>query len=127
VDFYAVLGIPPDADDDRIRSAYRILVRRYHSDRGAGSSTEKFRQVVEAYETLSDSGRRRAYDRSLAPQRGPVIMSNPFDPRRTQVYPFDRPPSASPFRSVHHYDEIFDELMSSLEDDLFLDSFFSRW
>ena len=127
MDFYAVLGVPPDANNDRIRSAYRTLVRQYHPDRGAGSSAEKFREIVEAYATLSDPGRRHAYDLSLARRRRPVMMTIPFDPRRTQVYAFDRPLYASPFRPVHHFDEIFDELMSSLEDDLFLDTFFSRW
>ena len=65
MDFYAILGIPPDADEETIRAAYRILAQRYHPDKGAGSSTEKFRQIVEAYETLIDARRRLGYDRSL--------------------------------------------------------------
>jgi curved DNA-binding protein CbpA len=65
MNFYAVLGIPRDADDEAIRNAYRILVRRYHPDRGIGSSAEKFRQVREAYETLMDPVSRRSYDVSL--------------------------------------------------------------
>ena len=72
MDFYAVLGIPQDADDETIRSAYRILARRYHPDRGAGSSAEKFRQVNQAYETLIDAGSRHTYDLSLRCARTPV-------------------------------------------------------
>jgi curved DNA-binding protein CbpA len=53
---YSVLGVPSDADSETIRSAFRILARRYHPDSGSGSSAEKFRQIVEAYETLSDTG-----------------------------------------------------------------------
>ena len=36
--FYAILGVPRDADQDTIRNAYKALVRRYHPDAGAGSS-----------------------------------------------------------------------------------------
>ena len=69
MDFYAILGVPRDADQETIRTAYRILARRYHPDKGAGSSTEKFRQAAEAYETLIDPRRRQGYNLSL--QRAP--------------------------------------------------------
>jgi DnaJ-class molecular chaperone len=65
MDFYDVLGISMDADEASIRNAYRILARRYHPDSGAGSSSEKFRQVAEAYETLGNPGRRHSYDLSF--------------------------------------------------------------
>ncbi len=64
MDYYAVLGVPANAGADAIRRAYRKLVRRYHPDAGAGSSQEKFRQIVEAYATLNNPARRRTYDRS---------------------------------------------------------------
>jgi curved DNA-binding protein CbpA len=63
---YAILGIPQDADDDAIRLAYRALARRYHPDMGAGSCSDKFREIAQAYETLIDHGRRQSYDQSLA-------------------------------------------------------------
>ena len=81
---YSVLGIPRDADEQMIRSAYRILARRYHPDRGAGSSSEKFRQINEAYQTLIDPTSRLAYDRSLRPAEPPPPRSGPVrqeDPR----------------------------------------------
>ena len=62
---YSVLAGPSDADSEIIRSAFRILARRYHPDTGSGSSAEKFRQIVEAYETLSDTVRRQAHDHAL--------------------------------------------------------------
>ena len=65
MNFYTVLGIPRDADNDMIRSAYRALARRYHPDRGSGSSAEKFRQVNEAYETLIHCARRQQHDLAL--------------------------------------------------------------
>jgi DnaJ-class molecular chaperone len=45
-----------------IRTAFRTLARRYHPDAGSGSSAQRFREVVEAYETLSDPIQRRRYD-----------------------------------------------------------------
>src|SRR5437588_4745992 len=91
---YTILGIPSDADQDAIRSSYKTLARRYHPDAGAGSSTEKFRNVVEAYETLSDPHRRAIYDRSLRPAPTPVpvrvhplrMRPEPLIPRRPLFY-----------------------------------------
>ena len=68
MDYYAVLGVPADAGAEAIRRAYRRLARRYHPD--AGGSPDKFRQVVEAYATLGNPARRRAYDRARAAPRG---------------------------------------------------------
>jgi curved DNA-binding protein CbpA len=89
MDFYAVLGIPQDADDETIRSAYRILARRYHPDRGVGSSPEKFLQINKAYETLTDPESRRSHDLSLVrarprPRVRPEPMVSPFGPFRVE-------------------------------------------
>jgi len=85
MNFYAVLGIPRNADDEAIRRAYRILVRRYHPDLGLGSSAEKFRQVREAYETLIDPASRRSYDLSLQP--APHHFAVPIEPTVAQAWP----------------------------------------
>jgi len=82
MDFYAVLGIPSNADRNTIRNAYLRLVRRYHPDRGHGSSSEKFRQVTEAYETLADAARRSSYDLEFHRSQRP-----PFSARRTSDSP----------------------------------------
>lgn len=74
MNFYAILGVPRDADEEMIRSAYRLLARRYHPDRGVGSCSEKFREVKEAYETLIDSGSRHAYDLSLLRAESPISV-----------------------------------------------------
>ena len=71
MNYYVILGVPRDADLDTIRSAFRALVRRYHPDAGEGSSAERFRQIVTAYETLSDPIRRGHYDRRLQVRRAP--------------------------------------------------------
>ncbi len=64
-DCYAVLGVERSADDKTIKRAYRKLAKRYHPDTGAGNAQaeEKFREVTEAYEILSDPEKRRLYDR----------------------------------------------------------------
>jgi len=63
-DYYAVLGVPKDADKAAIRKAYRTLARQYHPDANAGDSKaeDKFKEISEAYDVLSDEARRREYD-----------------------------------------------------------------
>ena len=65
MNYYMLLGVPRLADLDTIRRAYRALARQYHPDVGEGSSAQKFRDIVEAYETLTDPARRRVYDATL--------------------------------------------------------------
>lgn len=63
-DYYEVLGVPRDADQDAIRRAYRKLARRYHPDLNSDSDAEdRFKVVGEAYEVLSDAEKRERYDR----------------------------------------------------------------
>lgn len=118
MNFYAVLGIPPDAGEETIRHAYRILARRYHPDRGAASSAEKSRQVSEAYETLSDPRRRRIYDQSSLPHPQP---NPPVEPIAAYPEPIYRNMAAPLF------DELVDPLLRSLERDFLFGSFFQRW
>jgi curved DNA-binding protein len=63
-DYYEVLGVPRDASDDDIRKAFRKLARKYHPDVADDKSTaeEKFQEVNEAYEVLSDPENRKKYD-----------------------------------------------------------------
>lgn len=64
MDLYIVLGVRQDATESDIKRAYRRLARRYHPDINPGDRTaeERFRQVLEAYETLIDQERRSRYD-----------------------------------------------------------------
>lgn len=61
-DFYEILGIAKTASKDEIKRAYRKLAQEHHPDRGGGNA-EKFREVNEAYEALSDDAKRQQYDR----------------------------------------------------------------
>src|SRR3989442_7721304 len=63
-DYYELLGVPRKAPLKQIRQAYRKLARKYHPDLNPGdkSSDEKFKQIQEAYDVLSDSKKRQMYD-----------------------------------------------------------------
>src|SRR5258707_1763711 len=63
-DYYELLGVPRKAGAKDIRAAFRKLARRYHPELNPGdkSSEEKFKQLQEAYDVLSDSKKRRTYD-----------------------------------------------------------------
>jgi len=63
-DYYELLGVSRKAAQKEIRQAYRKLARKYHPDLNPGdkSSEEKFKQVQEAYDVLSDSKKRQMYD-----------------------------------------------------------------
>jgi curved DNA-binding protein CbpA len=87
MDYYLLLGIPPDADADTIRSAFRTLARRYHPDAGEGSSAERFREIVVAYETLNDPARRGDYDRVLRKRRAPRPTVQIVEPLRASLAP----------------------------------------
>lgn len=63
-DYYEVLGVSRNADEEAIKKAYRKLAMKHHPDRNDGDtkSEEKFKEAKEAYEILTDDNKRAAYD-----------------------------------------------------------------
>ncbi len=114
MNYYLILGVPRTASVGAIRTAFRGLVRRYHPDAGAGSSEQRFREIVEAYETLSDPKRRREYDASLRPAVNPgwiEPLTSPVEPIFSRRV---RPSSRGVDVWTYHDDDV-DELYRSLE------------
>lgn len=63
-DYYQILGISRNASDDEIKKAYRKLALKYHPDKNkAASAEERFKEVAEAYEVLSDKKKKDIYDK----------------------------------------------------------------
>ena len=91
-DYYEVLGVSKDAKKEDIKKAYRRLVKTYHPDvNKEADAEEKFKEIQEAYEVLSDDAKRQAYD-----QYGHAGTQG-FDPRSGNGGGFEYTYGGAPF------------------------------
>ena len=102
MNFYVILGVPQEASTADIKRAYRRLARRYHPGVNPGdrAAEEMFRQIVEAYETLIDPGRRRQYDSAGLPGAGPQPEASSFVFAEFDFTAAKRGPQASTFTEL---------------------------
>jgi curved DNA-binding protein CbpA len=95
-DYYAALGLAPEATEEEIRKAYRRLALQWHPDRNAGNTNaaERFKGISEAYAVLVDPAKRREYDRarqvgapgSFRHKREDIFRDLFADPRASEVF-----------------------------------------
>ena len=81
-DYYRILGITMESNQLQIRKAFRELALKHHPDKNKNSeeSKQKFMEIVQAYEILSDETSRKRYDDTLANKNNyPSFKQNPFD------------------------------------------------
>lgn len=116
-DYYKVLGIDRNADDKTIKKAYRKMAKKYHPDMNPGDAVaeQKFKEITEAYNVLSDSEKKKLYD-----QFGHAAFEEGFSPGDGESY--DGPYGT---HREYHFTGDASDIFGDIFGDLFNDGHFS--
>ena len=108
-DYYEVLGVNRNASLEEIKKSYRRLARQYHPDANPGNkdTVEKFKEINEAYQVLSDTEKRTTYDR---------FGHAAFDSRAQAGYGGGFGQGFDPFGDFGSFGDIFDMFLEVLPD-----------
>ncbi len=88
--FYEVLGVAENVEPDALKRAYRSLAKKFHPDATGGDRAKeaRFKEITEAWETLSNREKRLGYDRKLALQRQAAEAARRRQPEDIRSAPF---------------------------------------
>src|SRR5579872_2852665 len=111
-DYYGLLGVKKTANADEIRKAFRQLARKYHPDVNPNdkSAEEKFKEINEAYEVLSDADKRKRYDELGANWRSGADFNPPPGSRNGRVNFTDFADGFGAGRSAGDFSDFFESL-----------------
>ncbi len=91
MDYYKILEVPKEADEEQIKQAYRRKAKKYHPDLNPGDlkAEARFKDIVEAYEVLGDADKRREYDlkQAKAANRNRTTDQNSAKDRKSDFAP----------------------------------------
>lgn len=106
-DYYEVLGIGRDAGQEEIKKAYRKLAKKYHPDtnNGNASAEEKFKEVTESYNVLSDSKKKKLYD-----EYGFEGLEERFNPEYAKYAKYASDSSPYGYHEVHFDSSNIDDI-----------------
>jgi molecular chaperone DnaJ len=117
--YYFILGVSPEADQNKIRKAYRSIAKKYHPDSGGSeANAQKFLEIKEAFDILSDNKKRRLYDKERLSQT-PVHQPEKIFPSAFSDFDQD-------YLSYNFYDQRIPSLADLVPDDLFTDPFLKK-
>lgn len=110
-DYYKILGVAPTASDEEIKEAYKRLAMRFHPDRNTSAGAEeKFKEIGQAYQILSDTKQREAFDRSSGRQNYSQTSASrsghPYQPfHHTRPQPINTNHIHFVFRTINRNEE----------------------
>ncbi len=113
---YEVLGVPENASSTQIRNAYRRLVKQYHPDYNpSAQAAELIKQINEAYDVLSDSEKRTAYDRRYYQYFETIVKEDPNETYRQEYLRKRREKE----KQTREYEAKFEELKEGFKIKIF--------